>query len=130
MQRIYRKGVIRIFVAVDSQIKVATIAPMATKTEVQAVPRMRISRPTRMAAKDAKNRFGQLLEHAQQAPVTIAKNGRAVAVVLGGVDYEDFKRFQEMEDRIWGERALKAEREGKWLGPKKSEAFLKKMLNA
>ena len=111
-------------------IKVATIALMATKKELQSLSRVRAPRPTSMAAKDAKNRFGQLLDNAQRAPVTIAKNGRPVAVVLGGVDYEDFKRFQEMEDRIWGERALKAEREGNWLGPKKSEAFLKKMLNA
>ena len=103
---------------------------MATKKELQSLSRVRAPRPTSMAAKDAKNRFGQLLDNAQRAPVTIAKNGRPVAVVLGGVDYEDFRRFQEMEDRIWGERALKAEREGKWLGPKKSEAFLKKMLDA
>jgi len=81
-------------------------------------------------AKEAKNRFGELLDRAQRAPVTIGKHGRPIAVMLAGVDYQDFRRFQEMEDRIWGERALKAEREGQWLGPKKSAAFLKEMLDA
>ena len=85
---------------------------------------------TMVPAKEAKNRFGELLDRAQRAPITIEKRGRPVAVVLAGVDFEDFKRFQEMEDQIWGERALKAEREGKWLGTKASAAFLKEMLNA
>ena len=81
-------------------------------------------------AREAKNRFGELLDRAQRAPVTIGKHGRAIAVMLAGVDYQDFKRFQKVEDRIWGERALKAEREDKWLGSEKSIAFLKEMLNA
>ena len=95
------------------------MAIMATRSTHATVP-----------AKEAKNRFGELLDRAQRSPITIEKRGRPVAIVLAGVDYEDFKRFQEIEDRIWGERALKAEREDKWLGPKKSEEFLKKMLNA
>jgi antitoxin Phd len=37
---------------------------------------------------DAKNRFGQLLEAAQRAPVTVTKNGRPAAVVLSIEDYE------------------------------------------
>lgn len=39
-----------------------------------------------MTARDAKNRFGELLMEAQRAPVTIEKNGRPVAVVIS---YED-----------------------------------------
>ena len=35
----------------------------------------------RMSAKEAKNHFGELLLAAQQAPVTIEKNGKPVAVV-------------------------------------------------
>ena len=81
-------------------------------------------------AREAKNRFGELLDRAPRAPVIIGKHGRAIAVMLAGVDYQDFKRFQKVEDRIWGERALKAEREDKWLGPEKSVTFLKEMLNA
>lgn len=41
-----------------------------------------------MAAKDAKNHFGELLLEAQKAPVTIEKNGRPVAVVYSYEDHE------------------------------------------
>ena len=37
---------------------------------------------------DAKNRFGQLLDAAQRAPVTVTKKGRPAAVVLSVADYE------------------------------------------
>lgn len=37
---------------------------------------------------DAKNRFGQLLEAAQRAPVTVTRKGRPAAVVLSVEDYE------------------------------------------
>jgi prevent-host-death family protein len=37
---------------------------------------------------DAKNRFGQLLDAAQRAPVTVTKKGRPAAVVMSIEDYE------------------------------------------
>jgi prevent-host-death family protein len=37
---------------------------------------------------DAKSRFGQLLEAAQRAPVTVTRKGRPAAVVLSIEDYE------------------------------------------
>lgn len=37
---------------------------------------------------DAKNRFGQLLDAVQRAPVTVTKKGRPAAVVLSVEDYE------------------------------------------
>jgi len=37
---------------------------------------------------DAKNRFGQLLEAAQRAPVTVTKKGRPAAIVLSIDDYQ------------------------------------------
>jgi len=37
---------------------------------------------------DAKNRFGQLLNAAQRAPVTVTKKGRPAAVVMSIEDYE------------------------------------------
>jgi antitoxin Phd len=37
---------------------------------------------------DAKNRFGQLLDAAQRAPVTVTKKGRPTAVVMSVEDYE------------------------------------------
>lgn len=73
-------------------------------------------RKNSIAAREAKNRFGELLDRAQRTPITIEKKGRPVAVVLSGIDYHDYKRFREMEDRIWGERALKAEKTGRYLG--------------
>lgn len=41
-----------------------------------------------IAARDAKNRFGQLLEAAQSGPVFVTKNGRAVGVMLSIQQYE------------------------------------------
>ena len=41
----------------------------------------------RMAAREAKNRFGQLIDDAQREPVTIEKNGRPIAVVLSLGEY-------------------------------------------
>lgn len=37
---------------------------------------------------NAKNRFGQLLDAAQRAPVTVTKKGRPAAVVMSVEDYE------------------------------------------
>jgi len=41
-----------------------------------------------MAAKDAKNRFGQLIDDAQRQPVTVEKNGRPFVVVQSFVDFQ------------------------------------------
>ena len=44
---------------------------------------------TTIAATEAKNRFGELLEVIHKEPVEISKKGRAVAVVLSIKDYEE-----------------------------------------
>jgi len=41
-----------------------------------------------VSAKEAKNKFGQLIENAQRSPVTITKNGRPSVVVVSVIDYE------------------------------------------
>ena len=41
-----------------------------------------------VTAKDAKNRFGQLLDAAQRAPVCVTKNGRAVTIMLSVSQYD------------------------------------------
>lgn len=46
-----------------------------------------------IAARDAKNGFGQLIDLARQAPVTIAKHGRAVVVVMS---VEEFDRLSTL----------------------------------
>ena len=42
-------------------------------------------------ARDAKNRFGQLLDSAQRGPVGITKNGRVVTVMLS---IEQYRRLR------------------------------------
>ena len=45
-----------------------------------------------IAAADAKTNFGALLDKAQRGPVTISKNGRAVAVVMSATAYEEHQQ--------------------------------------
>jgi prevent-host-death family protein len=47
-----------------------------------------------MAALEAKNRFGELLDTAQREPVTIEKHGRAVAVMLSAEEYRDLEALK------------------------------------
>lgn len=47
-----------------------------------------------VAAKEAKNRFGQLIDDAQRGPVTIEKNGRPFAVVQSYADFEEAQRHK------------------------------------
>ena len=61
------------------------------------------------AATDVKNRFGQMLEAVMSEPLAIEKKGRPVAVMMSIAEYE---RLVEIEDRYWGEKALKAVAEG------------------
>jgi prevent-host-death family protein len=84
----------------DAKTRVAIIVIMATivKTHVMMVP-----------AREAKNRFGELLEAVQRHPIVITRNNRPVAKLHR---FSEKTRFEEMEDQIWGERALKAEKEG------------------
>ncbi len=79
-----------------------------------------------VAAREAKNGFGRLLDDARSAPVTIHKHGRAVAVVLS---YEEYERLESMEDAFWAARAVAAEREG-YLSASESEALLADLLSA
>jgi antitoxin Phd len=78
------------------------MAIMATKTK-------RTEKVVRVTAKDAKNRFGELLEAAQRHSIIITKNNRPVARIAR---YSEKTAFEEMEDQIWGEMALEAEKEG------------------
>ena len=49
-----------------------------------------------MAALEAKNRFGELLDAAQREPVTIEKHGRRVAVMVSAQDYQDLETLKLM----------------------------------
>lgn len=76
------------------------------------------------AATEAKNRFGQLLEMAMNEPVAIGKKGRPVAVLLSFAEYQ---RLTELEDRYWGEKALKALESG-FISEGETTNWLKKKL--
>ena len=41
-----------------------------------------------VTAKEAKNRFGLLLDNAQRTPVRVTKNGRAVGVMMSMEQYD------------------------------------------
>ena len=45
-------------------------------------------------AADAKTNFGALLDKAQREPVTISRNGRAVAVVMSAEAFEEHQRLK------------------------------------
>jgi prevent-host-death family protein len=79
-----------------------------------------------VAAKQAKDEFGALLDTAQREPVTIKKKGRPVAVVMS---MEEYARLEALENAYWVARADAAAKEG-FLGAKGSEKLIKSLLNA
>ena len=63
-----------------------------------------------IAAREAKTRFGQLLDAAQTAPVRVTKKGRPVGVVMSMQQYERLRgaawaRLTETMDRLGAEAA-------------------------
>lgn len=73
-----------------------------------------------LAASEAKNHFGELLDLARREPVQIAKKGRSVAVM---VSIEEFERFIELESQLLALKAEKSQQEG-FIGTAESEALL------
>ena len=70
----------------------------------------------------------------EKAQKTAAKMGLPFSTVLNHFMREfvkkqsiTFKTFEEVEDEIWLEKAMKAHKKGDYLGPKESERFLKKI---
>ena len=63
-----------------------------------------------IAARDAKNHFGHLLDAAQSAPVRVTKKGRPVGVVMSIEQYERLRgaaweRLAETMDQLGGRAA-------------------------
>ena len=73
-----------------------------------------------VTAAAAKNSFGKFLDMAQREPVLVTKNNRAVGVFLS---------MEDIEDTVWGERALKAHREG-YVGVEASGRLLDSLIDA
>lgn len=64
----------------------------------------------RVAATEAKNRLGALLDDAQREPIVIRRQDRDIAVVLSMADYERLRTgqvqaFLELRDEIAAEAA-------------------------
>lgn len=71
-----------------------------------------------------------LLETVQREPVTITKNGRAVAIIVPSSDNDLILEMQEfLEDRQWCERISEAERGG-YIDARESKRILREALNA
>ncbi|PHS35212.1 MAG: antitoxin [Robiginitomaculum sp.] len=49
----------------------------------------------KVTAAEAKQKFGQMIDKAQRAPVQITKHGRGVAYLVSGADYEEEQRQKE-----------------------------------
>ncbi len=68
---------------------------------------------TLFTAKDAKARFGELLDTALGRPVGITKHERLTAYVLSKNAYDAMvDRLQELEDQVWLLKADAARKEG------------------
>jgi prevent-host-death family protein len=79
-------------------------------------------------AADAKTNFGALLDKAQRGPVTISKNGRAVAVVMSAADYEEQQRLKLQLLRQEVSKGLNDLKRGKVVAAAKAFADLDKEL--
>lgn len=79
-----------------------------------------------LAAAEAKNSFGKMIDTAQREPVTIEKKGRAVAVVLS---IEEYTKLESLENDFWASKAEEAIQEG-FIGSEKSSSLLQGILNA
>ena len=75
---------------------------------------------TTASATEVKNHFGEYLEKARHAPVTVEKAGRSYVVM---VSCEEYERLQAFEDQLWGMAAAEAEKSG-YIGPEETMKLL------
>ena len=76
-----------------------------------------------IAAKDAKNKFGEMLDTVQREPLIIEKHGRAVAVVMSAQEYQQMKL-----ERLRAKLAVGEEQLDRGEGIE-GEAFFAELLN-
>lgn len=77
-----------------------------------------------VSATELKTKTGETLEAAQKEPVSIEKNGRAIAVLVPQADYE---RYTRLENDYWLARIEQAEKSG-YVGAEGTSNFFKEML--
>jgi antitoxin Phd len=78
-----------------------------------------------LTATELRHKFGEVVEGLKLEPVLVEKSGRPVAVILS---YEDFQRFEDLEDAWWGEQARKAASEG-LLSAKETMSWVEERMN-
>ncbi len=78
-----------------------------------------------LTAREAKNRFDELLNIAQREPVAISEKGRTVVVVLS---QEEYARLRAIDDAYWAMRADLALENAECLSVEESEAVVKELL--
>lgn len=79
---------------------------------------------TTFSARDAKARFGEVLDEALGHPVGITKHDRLTAYIVSKRDFEAMlTRLQDLEDQLWLLKADAARKEG-FAGEKEVDAFL------
>lgn len=94
-----------------------------SKTVRKTIPKEKF---VRVAAKDAKNRFGELLEAAQRHTVIITRNNRPVAELRR---FPSKTRFEEVEDQLWLEKVAKVMKNPQFIGVEKTAALIAKYRN-
>ncbi|MBY0359389.1 MAG: type II toxin-antitoxin system Phd/YefM family antitoxin [Candidatus Obscuribacterales bacterium] len=77
-----------------------------------------------VTATELKTKTGETLDAAQKEPVSIEKNGRAVAVIIPQAEYE---RFTRLENDYWMSRIESAEASG-YIGVEATHALIKDRL--
>ncbi|WP_431206717.1 type II toxin-antitoxin system Phd/YefM family antitoxin [Burkholderia cepacia] len=76
------------------------------------------------SARDAKTRFGEVLDEALGHPVGITRHDRLTAYVVSKRDFDGMReRLQELEDQLWLLRADAARAEG-FASDEEVKAFL------
>ncbi len=76
------------------------------------------------SAKDAKARFGELLDEALGQPVGITKHDRLTAYVVSKRDFEKMlANIENLEDQLWLAKADLSRTEG-FVGPDRVDALL------
>jgi prevent-host-death family protein len=107
--------------------KMINLIEPADLSTMAAVP---ISEPAMetIAAADAKTNFGALLDKAQRGPVTISKNGRAVAVIMSAEAYREEQELKLEVLRREIQKGLDSMKRGKLVTPERAFAAFRKEL--
>lgn len=84
---------------------------------------------TTFSAKDAKARFGEVLDEALGRPVGITRHERLTAYIVSRRDFEAMvEKVQDLEDQLWLAKAENARKEG-FVGTETVNAFLSDFRN-